>query len=219
MPKEKSKNTPNSDTSLTYVKNVIPNSNFQNNFKTFYNGNRYNYDIDFRNLSKNQVNLLVNNNLHTDRLNKFVEEKIEDKKKSKSQNQNYKNKNNYFNPNVKAKNEVTGQNFACYGNGHNFNNNNHNEISEPKVIQSKLSLENKIIIEEKNQTNIVNQKEKNQLNQNYIKFGGKSTFSNQVQAQGQNQGQYSGINLNMNHNSKPNSNFQLPNIKNIFFKK
>jgi len=192
--------------SIVNSKNILPISNYQNNFKTFYNGNRYNYDIDMKsvqkNIANNNININNNNNNSNNntievRTNKFEEtnKNENEKKKAKSLNNNIKNntKTNFFSSTSKFKIGDTGSDYT--------------DRSEPKATppKSKLNLDNKygtstnVIMEE----SYSKQPSKNEiLMTKFLKNSNGNIYAN-----------YKPVNSN--------NNFQLPNIsgKNFYYKK
>ena len=200
----------------TNSKNMLPITNYQNNFKTFYNGNRYNYDIDMKTIQKNMANNPIPSNNET-RVNKFEDLKIEavqasEKKKAKSFN-NIKNntKSHFFNnQNLQSKFKVGDTGGDTY-----------TDRSEPKVtpLKSKHSLDNKygisnVIMEE----TYSKQPAKNESIGKYLipkNSGNNVSYNNYKPLHNNN------FSNNNNNNNNANNNFQLPNItsKNFFYKK
>ena len=205
------KSLPGGDSlNFTNSKNLIPFGNMQNNFKTFYNGNRYNYDIDIKSIPKKDNNNSSINTTNRDkeqdnRVNKFEDKSIKEttnnneKKKSKSFN-NVKNntKSHFFSYNgAKIKGDTGGD---CQ------------EVSETKLTpqKNKHSLDNKYQI-----ANVI-------VEENYLKVPSKPDIGNKYL------NNQKTVNLPSNlayANYKPvsnnHNNFQLPNItsKNFNYKK
>jgi len=191
-------------------KNVLPINNYQNNFKTFYNGNVYNYDIDMKTVQKNIASNVINSNAAASevRVNKFEEIKNEaasEKKKAKSFN-NFKNKTKSDFYQHKFKVGAPGDTGSDY-----------TDRSEPKVtpLKSKHSLDNKygisnVIVEE----NYSKAPTKNEL---MTKYNFSKNSNNNVSY-----ANYKPVHNNSNnHNNYNANNFQLPNItnKNFYYKK
>ncbi len=185
----------------TNSKNMLPFNNYQNNFKTFYNENRYNYYIDMKAVN-NQKNVISSNNVNNEiRTNKFEDKKQDkydgqEKKKSKSFN-NIKNntKSHFFNYQSKFKVGDTGGDYEG--------------SSDHKVTPQKnklSSLDNKYQI-----SNVI-------MEENYSKVPNKSELITKYLNQ-KNSNNHAYNNYKPLHNNP--GNFQLPNIssKNFFYKK
>jgi len=181
----------------------MPYSNYENQFKTFYNGTKYNYDIDLKNTTKgnfyNSNNSNSNNNAKNieKRTNKFNDEKSnEEKSKAKSLNN--------------MKNTVTSKFFYNTNNTNNKNNSKSGEHFDNNVNNTNYPTNN--------MANIM----KNNMN-NMIHDNNHSIISNaKIDAMNKYFNMKGGGNTIVAH-LKPipsNNNFQLPSIvKNSYNKK
>ena len=188
---------------LNNTKNFMPYSNYENQFKTFYNGTKYNYDIDLKNTTKgnfyNSNNSNSNNNAKNieKRTNKFNDEKSnEEKSKAKSLNN--------------MKNTVTSKFFYNTNNTNNKNNSKSGEHFDNNVNNTNYPTNN--------MANIM----KNNMN-NMIHDNNHSIISNaKIDAMNKYFNMKGGGNTIVAH-LKPipsNNNFQLPSIvKNSYNKK